>query len=76
MTVFNLGYNVSGLSIYDWGQSGEYSAVAEIFNVSPEIAPLIGFSLSYACISLFIFLQNRLQLLKRYRWFEMIDKLE
>ncbi|MDR3257884.1 MAG: DUF5378 domain-containing protein [Mycoplasmataceae bacterium] len=75
MTAFNLQQNVSGLCIFDWSY-GEYSGVSEFFGVGPGAAAAIGFSLSYVCISLIIFLQNRVQLLKRYRWYDMFDELD
>jgi hypothetical protein len=73
MISFHLQQNVSGLSLYDWSE-GEYASVAQIFHTTPVGAAAIGFSLSYLVISGFIFSQNRLQLLKRYRWYDMWNK--
>jgi hypothetical protein len=74
MLTLKVTNNVSGLNINDWADGGEYSGVAQMFKVSPGVAAAIGFALSYSCISLFIFLQNRLQLWKRYRWYNMFNK--
>jgi hypothetical protein len=73
MLTLHVQYNVSGLILYDWDM-GEYSAVAQILHVSPAVAAFFGFSISYLVISGFIFGQNRLQLLKRYRWYDIWDK--
>jgi hypothetical protein len=73
MISFHLTMNVSGLSLYDWSY-GEYAPVAQIFHTSPAGAAALGFILSYTIISGFIFAQNRLQLLKRYRWYDMWNK--
>jgi hypothetical protein len=64
------------LNLADWSVGGEYQSVAKIFHTTPQGAAAIGFSLSYLCISGFIFGQNRLQLFKRYRWYDMWNKKE
>jgi hypothetical protein len=74
MIFLKVTYNVSGLNLHDWSDGGEYSSVAQIFNCSPQIAAALGFTISYLVITGFIFAQNRLQLLKRYRWYDMWNK--
>jgi hypothetical protein len=74
MISFNLTNNVSGLNLNDWSDGGEYSSVAQIFGSSPGVAAGLGFTLCYLVITGFIFAQNRLQHLKRYRWYDMWNK--
>jgi hypothetical protein len=74
MLTLHVQYNVSGLNINDWSSGGEYDGVATIFNSSPAVACALGFILSYSGITLIIFGSNRLQLMKRYRWYNMWNK--
>lgn len=63
MTQMDVGMNVSGLCSYDWS-IGEYNGVADflgIVNNPIPWAPIFGFGMSYIFISLFIYLQSKLQ---------------
>jgi hypothetical protein len=71
MLTFNVTDHVSGLNLNDWSSGGEYDGVASIFNSTPAVACALGFIISYTVISGFIFGQNRLQLLKRYHWYDV-----
>jgi hypothetical protein len=74
MIGFHLTTNVSGLSLDDWAPGGEYYVVAQVFNSPPALAATYGFAFCYTVISLLIFGQNRLQHIKKYRWYDIRNK--
>jgi hypothetical protein len=69
MTQMNVYWNVSGLRSNDWSSSGEYSGVASFLNLDDNHlggAAAFGLSVSYIFISLFIYLQSKLQNARKY----------
>jgi hypothetical protein len=71
MIGFNLTTHVSGLNLGDWSPGGEYYVIAQIFNSPPALAATYGFTICYTIVSLIGFCQNRLQHIKKYRWYDI-----